>query len=53
MSVELEVTVKVKVSDSAETSVKPLPLPLLARLMARVATHPCVLMILREFAGKS
>ncbi len=50
MNIDVEFTIKIRASDA------PRPEPgrtILARLLDRLACHPCVLLILREFARRS
>jgi hypothetical protein len=46
MNVELEVSLKIRVSDDPPKASP--PRPLLAVLLDRIASHPCVVMLLRE-----
>jgi hypothetical protein len=51
MNVEIEVSVKVRVSDAPAQS--PPSRPIIAVLLDRIASHPCVVMILREILRNS
>jgi hypothetical protein len=50
MNIDVEFTIKIRASDT--TSPEPCR-TILARIMDKLASHPCVLLILREFARQS
>ena len=49
MSMELEVSIKIRVNDGTEAR----PAPYLACLLSKLASHPCVAIILREIMRNS
>jgi len=51
MNIELEISVKVKATDDAPPA-EPRR-AILAAVLDKIAAHPCVVMILREFVQRS
>jgi hypothetical protein len=51
MNVEVEITLKIRATDDPPKA--PTPRPILAVLLDRIASHPCVVMLLREIMRKS
>lgn len=51
MNVEVEVTIKLRASD--EPTKAPLRPSVFAALLDRIASHPCVVMLLREIVRAS
>ena len=56
MSIDLEVSIKIRLIEGVATVDQPAAsrraLCVLARLVSRITSHPCIVMILREFTKK-
>ncbi len=51
MNVEIEISLKIRASDDPPKAQS--PRPLIAILLDRIASHPCVVMLLREIVRAS
>jgi hypothetical protein len=55
VNVEIELTLKIRACDES-TKIVPTPkrwmIPALGRILNKIASHPCVLIILREFTKR-
>jgi hypothetical protein len=51
MNIDLELKLRIRVTGDDKPIEKGCFVPILGRLLDKLAAHPCVLMILREFMG--
>jgi hypothetical protein len=52
MNIDVEFKVKIRASDDGKPIEQRCVIPVLGRLLDKLAAHPCVLMILREFTQR-